>query len=209
MLDIGKYRGRKDDKKLLVTVNKVKTKYNSLRQACQLTDINWTHFHRHTYVKSDVHQKIACTRKLSSSQIQDIQDHYISDDIPFPLPDKKYANKRFMRTSILQCFKMYNLLLMTTCKISTSTYYRYKPKVVKLQGRIPFHQSCECCQNFENVNKEASKYLHGVPSNIGSCIDKTLCQYSGFFPRIDCYEIATSVEWRILKMKYLQQTMKR
>ena len=39
MLDIGKYRGTKDDKKLLVTVNKVKTKYNSLRQACWLTDI--------------------------------------------------------------------------------------------------------------------------------------------------------------------------
>ena len=31
MLDIGKYRGRKYDKKLLVTVNKVKTKYNNLR----------------------------------------------------------------------------------------------------------------------------------------------------------------------------------
>ena len=93
MLDIGKYRGRKDDKKLLVTVNKVKTKYNSLRQACRLTDINWTHFHRHTYVKSDVHQKIVCTRKLSSSQIQDIQDHYISDDISFPLPDKKYTTR--------------------------------------------------------------------------------------------------------------------
>ena len=100
MLDIGKYRGRKDDQKLLVTANKVKTKYNSSRQACWLTDVNWTHFHRHTYIKPDVHRKIVCTRKLSSSQIQDIQDHYISDDISFPLPDKKYANKRFMRTSI-------------------------------------------------------------------------------------------------------------
>ena len=127
MLDIGKYIGRKDYKKLLVTVNKVKTKYNSLN--------------RHTDVKSDVHWKIVCTRKLSSSQIWDIQDHYISDDISFPLPDKKYANKRFMRTSISRCSKMYNLLPLTTHKISTSTYYGYKPKVVKLQGHIPFHQS--------------------------------------------------------------------
>ena len=39
MLDIGKYRGRKDNKKLLSTVNRVKTKYNSLRQACRLADI--------------------------------------------------------------------------------------------------------------------------------------------------------------------------
>ena len=56
-----------------------------------------------------------------------------------------------------------------------------------MQGCIPFRQSCcERCQNFENINKEASKYLHGVPSNIGSCIDKTLGQYSGYFPHIDC-----------------------
>ena len=101
MLDLGKCRGRKDDKKLLITVNKVKTKYNSLRQACRLTDINWTTFHRHTNVKSDVHHKIAYTRKLSATQIEDIQEHYKSDDISFPLPDKKYANKRFLRISIV------------------------------------------------------------------------------------------------------------
>ena len=52
MLDIGKYRGRKDDEKLLQCVNKVKQKYNSLQQACRLTDISWTKFHRHTYIKS-------------------------------------------------------------------------------------------------------------------------------------------------------------
>ena len=55
MLDIGKYRGRKDNKKLLSTVNRVKTKYNSLRQACRLADISWSKFHQHTYVKSQIH----------------------------------------------------------------------------------------------------------------------------------------------------------
>ena len=52
MLEIGKHKGRKDDVKLLQCVNKVKQKYNSLRQACRLTDISWTKFHRHTYVNS-------------------------------------------------------------------------------------------------------------------------------------------------------------
>ena len=78
----------------------IKKKDNSLRQACWLTDISWTHFHRHTCVKSEVCRKIEYIRKLSSSQIQDIQDHYKSGDISFPLPDKKYAEKRFMRISI-------------------------------------------------------------------------------------------------------------
>ena len=52
MLDTGKYRARKDDAKLLQSVNQVKQKYNSLRQACRLVDISWTKFHRHTYIKS-------------------------------------------------------------------------------------------------------------------------------------------------------------
>ena len=44
-----------------------------------------------------------------------------------------------------------------------------------LQGRIPFRQSCcKKCQNFENITNEAAKYLHGVPHNIGDCIDQSI-----------------------------------
>ena len=45
MLDMGKHKARKDDVKLLQTVNQVKQKYNSLRQACRLAEILWTKFH--------------------------------------------------------------------------------------------------------------------------------------------------------------------
>ena len=82
---------------------------------------------------------------------------------------------------------MYNLAQSTRRQISISTYYRYKPKAIKLQGKIPFRQSCcEQCQNFENVLKEASKYLLGVPIDVGDAIDKSLCQYTGYFPKVDC-----------------------
>ena len=182
MLELGTHKGRKDDNKLLSTVNKIKKKYNSLRQACRLADISWTKLHRHTYIKSGVRRKIAYNRKLTSSQIQEIQSHYNSDEISFPLP-----GKRFMRASITKSHQMYNLLASTTCKISAATYHKYKPRTVKLQGRIPFQQSCcEKCKNFENANAEASKYLRSVPRNIGDCIDQTLCPYTGFFPKITC-----------------------
>ena len=83
--------------------------------------------------------------------------------------------------------KCTNLLSTTTRKISTSTFYKYKPKAVKLQGCIPFRQSCcKKCQNFENITNEAAKYLHGVPHNIGDSTDKTMCSYTGYFPNIDC-----------------------
>ena len=142
MLDIGKYRGRKDNKKLLGTINKVKKKYNSLRQMCRLADISWSKFHHHTYVTSEIRKKLEYTRKLSSAQIEEIQEHFTSYEVSFPLADQKYANKRFLCTSVTKCAKMYNMLATTTHKISTATFYKYKPKAVKLQGRIPFRQSC-------------------------------------------------------------------
>ena len=119
MLELGKHKGRKDDKKLLSTVNTIKKKYNSLRQACRLADISLTKLHWHTYVKSDVWKKIQYNQKLTASQIQDIQSHYTSDEISFPLPNKKFTDKRFMRTSIAKSRHMYNLLTSMTRKIST------------------------------------------------------------------------------------------
>ena len=67
MLDLGKYRGRKDKKKLSSTVNEVKNKYNSLRQACRLADISWSKFHRFTYIKLEVRKKTSIHKEIECS----------------------------------------------------------------------------------------------------------------------------------------------
>ena len=91
MLDIGKQKERKNQVKLLQCINKLKQKYVSLRQACRLTNISWTKFHRQTYVKSKGEScKKSYICKLSDEQIKSIEDHYQSDNMSFPLPDKKY-----------------------------------------------------------------------------------------------------------------------
>ena len=142
MFHIGKHRAQKNDIKLLKCVNKVKQKYNSLRQACRLADISWTTFHRHTYIKLHNRKSKNYVRKLSEEEIKSIRQHYQSDEVSFPLPHKKFHGKRFLRFSLNRCTKMYNLCQDTTRKISAATYHRYKPKTVKLQGCIPFWQSC-------------------------------------------------------------------
>ena len=182
MLEIGKHKGHKDDTKLLQCVNQLKQKYNSLRQACHLADISWTKFHHLTYVKPKSRGKKDYIRKLSKEDIASIQEHYFSDPISFPLLDKKYQGKGFMRFNVNKTARMYNLVDSTRRKISTSTYYCYKPKAVRLQGRIPYRQSCcEKCQNFENIVHEASKYMSGIPSDKGDCIDHSLCAYMGYY----------------------------
>ena len=114
MLDIGNHKARKDDEKLLPTVNKVKQKYNSLWQACRLADISWTKFHRHTYMKSQQTKQKNYIHKLSKAEIESIQQHYQSDEVSFPLPDKKYHRKSFLRFSLNKCTRMYNLCHDTT-----------------------------------------------------------------------------------------------
>ena len=187
MLDIGKSKTKKDESKLLSAVNEVKQKYNSLCQACKLADVSWTTFHQHTYVKQNAKRKLDYSRKLSEAQVKDIQSHFESDDITFPLPDKKFEGKRCMRNSVQKSLKIYNLLHTTTHKISLTTYYRYKPKAVKFQGKIPFRQSCcEKCQNVENIIEQASKYMANIPKDLGGCVDRTLCSYTGYFPALNC-----------------------
>ena len=187
MLDIGKSKGKKDDKKLLAAVNTVKRKYKSLHQASKLVDILWTTFHRQTYVKCNNRRKLRYSHKLTEAQSNNMQSHFTSDDISFPLPDKKFEGKCFKCNSIQKSLKMYNLLASTTHKISLGTYYRYKPKSVKFQGKIPFCQSCcEKCQNIENIIEQASKYMANIPRDLGGCVDRTLCDYHEYFPNFKC-----------------------
>ena len=55
-----------------------------------------------------------------------------------------------------------NVQKCTTCwplqHVKFLQQHLYKPKAVKLQGRIPFRQNCcKKCQNFQNVINEAVK----------------------------------------------------
>ena len=49
--------------------------------------------------------------KLTTEHITNVQEHIQSEEVSFPLPDKKYAKvKSFMRTSMQCGHKLFNLL---------------------------------------------------------------------------------------------------
>ena len=100
LIEMGKNKAKKDSRKLSASVNKIKQKYDSLRQASRVANILWTKFHRSTFVKKKIESKGKFTSKLSSKEVGDIQSHFESDDISFPLPDKKFEGKPFMRQSV-------------------------------------------------------------------------------------------------------------
>ena len=187
---LGKYRGQKKETQLQSIVSKIKWQYKSLRGACRNTDMTWSQFHKYTTNRKKVlrpSNKKGVGRKLDSEDVESIRKFFVSEEASFPLPDRKYAGKRFMRGSMAKIRTMYNLLHSTTRKISLSTLYKYKPKTVKLQGRIPFRQSCcEVCQNFESVIEIASKHIDGIPATLAKCVDSSMCEYNTYFCKIDC-----------------------
>ena len=143
--------------------------------------------YRFTKLAKPKNRKVPYQRKLSQQQIDDIQTHMESEEVTFPLPDTKYAGKCFFKTSIGRAHKMYNVLPSCTRKLSLSTYYKYRPKKFKVQGKIPFHQSCcKHCQNFEAVIDEMSKFMSGIPRNLADCIDSSMCKYDTYFPPMPC-----------------------
>ena len=129
---------KKNTQKLRKCVHEIKMKYKSLRHFSSSTNFSWTQFRRYCKVeknKSSNNNK-CYRRKLSKVQIADIQDHILSEESSFPLPDRKCVGKRFMRFNMKRCHNMYNLLDSTTRKVSLSTFYRHKPKFVKLKGKF-------------------------------------------------------------------------
>ena len=187
MYCLGKYKYRKDAKKLNDTVDKMRTQYKSLRSACRQTSMQWSQFHNYTTLNKRKIEIRKYIRKLEREDIESIGQFFESDATTFPLPDKKFAGKRFMKKSLRKSCKMYNLLAKTTRKVSESTFRKYQPKFIKLQGKIPYRQSCcEVCQNFEFLMASASKFLKGVPNTIDACIDSSMCSYTTYFPKISC-----------------------
>ena len=182
---VGKYRNKKNDSKLTQTVNNIKKHYKSLRSACRNTSVHWSQFQKWTQLREkeeDEKEEKKYKRKLKNSDKRSIRKFFHSDDMSFPLPEKKFVGKWFMKRSIEKGWKMYNLLPTTTRKISMSTFRKYRPKNIKLQGKIPFRQSCcEVCQNFEFVLEQGSKYLQGIPKTLDDSIDSSMCAYSGYF----------------------------
>ena len=136
MYKIGKYKHKKNQEKLGETVDKMKKKYTSLRNACRETNIQWSQFHKCTKLYK---RKLECRKyicKLNCDEIRSIGQFFTSEDTSFPLPDKKYSGKRFMKKTLAKSCKMYIMLASTTRKICESTFCKYKPSFVKLQGKF-------------------------------------------------------------------------
>ena len=89
MYKIGKYKQKKNQEKLGETIDKMKKKYTSLRNACHETNIQWSQFHKCTKLYK---RKLECRkyiRKLNCDEIRSIGQFFTSEDTSFSLPDKK------------------------------------------------------------------------------------------------------------------------
>ena len=187
MYELGKHRAKKNEDMVNVIRQELIYHFGSLRGAWRKTDCSWTNFYRFTNLTKKSQQRQGYARKLSQEDIRKIHEHLECETVSFPLPDKKFSGKKFLRYSVRKITSMFNLLQTTARNISSSSIYRNIPKHFKLQGKIPLRQSCcEKCQNFENIISIAHKHLSGVPSTMDACVNSALCPYLDFFPNFKC-----------------------
>ena len=103
------------------------------------------------------------------------------------------------------------MLASTTRKICPSTFRKYRPQFIKLQGRIPFRQSCcEVFQNFEFIINSASRFVKDIPGSIDGSIDSSMCTYTTYFPHKKCAVRACSdcgVDKLKLRLKQLNNDL--
>ena len=120
MLKVGKYKAKKNTRKIQKLVLDIKSKYKSLRKASSYTPYLWTQFCRYISVKSMATRKLEYTHKLSLQTIAEIHSHLNCDDISLPVPDRKHAGKRFMHT-----LNRRNLWTCTICVKPQKTYFNF------------------------------------------------------------------------------------
>ena len=100
MLDIGKYKGRKDKTRLQQTVDEMKGQFVSMRMAWAKTKCSWMKFYCFTHLAKPTKSKCQFVNKLNSHEIDNIREHMKSDNVTFPLPDHKYVDQRFFCSSM-------------------------------------------------------------------------------------------------------------
>lgn len=193
MYELGKHRAKKNESMVSAIRQELINSFGSLRGAWRKTDCSWTNFYRFTNLTKKSQQRHGYVRKISEEYIRKIHEHLECETVSFPLPDKKFSGKKFLRYSVRKVTSMFNMLDRTGRQISSSTMYRNIPKHFKLQGKIPLRQSCcEKCQNFENIISVAHKHLNGVPGTLEGCVNTALCPYLDFFPNFQCVNGACS-----------------
>ena len=95
MLKLGQEHACKNKKKVAECVESIKNKYTSLHKASGNTSLSWTQFRCYCSIQSSKKnsKSMKYLRKLNTQNIESIQNHMLSEDMSFPMPDQKYAGK--------------------------------------------------------------------------------------------------------------------
>ena len=151
-------------------VRELKAKYNSLRKASVLLGVRWNTLQR------------MCSFPLASkSDNESIKDFYINSEISITLPDKKSVGVHYLNRTLNAAYEEY---LKTGKKVSFSTFYRLKPKRMKLQRQTPNRQCiCEICANCNLALEALSKAgIKVCSTDLRKVTKRTVCSV----PTMEC-----------------------
>ena len=163
-------------KQLKDAVHSFRMKYGSLRSVSVRLGLSWGEFQGIYYPRTVV--KAEYIRKIDEETKKDIQNFYLDSGITMSLPEANHANTLFLNRSLKEAWQLYNSRSKTR-KVSLSTFSRLKPKMVKVQGKIPIASSlCDSCTNFKlQAQALSANGMKGIVCGGREAVKRTVCRY--------------------------------
>jgi hypothetical protein len=162
-------------------VAKLKATY-SIRQAAKKLGMTYSELHRYSSVLSKANEK-----SVMKSDLLAVEQFLNKSNVSQPIPYKKYANKRYLRQSLQETYKMYvgEQKLLGNRVLSKTAMYNAKPKHIKCMGKIPF-RDCQCsdCVNHSLLaDALLAINVKGITRKCTMAVIHSLCQLESGTPK--------------------------
>ena len=178
VIKLTKLKAQRDFSKHEQVVECIKKKYKSLRAAHNYlkTDINWKRWHSICKPKKELH----LLRRISQKEKQEILNIYNDPSVTITLPFKRHAKKAFMIVTISEAYQKYIMKkkLSRGRILSVSSFYKLKPKSVKVKKAIPYNIcTCDVCSNY-SLTRDAliANSIKGISRRATEAACITMCR---------------------------------
>ena len=180
IIKITSLRQKKKFSQLETTVDGIRKKYKSLRNAHKLVkhDLTWKRFHKICRPKEKLHD----VRRIKKKEEDEVIELYNDPSVTMSIPFKRHSKKRFMIISLSEAYQKYIMKKKLSGEriLSMSSFHKLKPKNVRVKKMIPFNVcTCDTCTNY-TLYRDAliANGIKGVSRKTTEATCATMCPLS-------------------------------
>lgn len=178
LLDLALLKGRGKVEKFKVKSQELLNQF-TITQISKCTGIAPYKVHRKVNYKEKVRNEDKYVYKLTTNMKEQVAAFFRSSVVSYELPDMRFCEKKYMRMSLEEAYKLFKVNQEGERTIGRSTFCKLKPKEVKTIDQTPVRQCCcDNCENFRILILALIRCgIKGIPKNARKAIESTLCDF--------------------------------